>query len=38
MMPHEQKSAGTGIIVVTLLVAGWLEVLPLPDMLEHWRP
>ena len=38
MMPHEQKSAGTGIILVTLLVAGWLEVLPLPDMLELLRP
>ena len=38
MMPHEQKSAGTGIILVTLVIAGWLEVLPLPDMLQHLRP
>lgn len=38
MMPHDQKSSGTGVILVTMLVAGWLEVLPLPDMLELLRP
>ncbi len=32
------QSAGTPIIIVTLLVAGWLEVLPLPDAVEYLRP
>lgn len=38
MMPHDQKSAGTGVILVTLMLAAWLEVLPLPDMLVYLRP
>lgn len=37
MMP-EQKSAGTPVILVTFVVAAWLEVLPLPQMLDVGRP
>ena len=35
---NRNQSAGTPIILVTLLVAGWLELLPLTDALDYLRP
>lgn len=32
------QSAGTPIILVTLFLCAWLEVLPLPDAIEYLRP
>lgn len=32
------RSAGTPVMIVTFLVAAWLEVLPLPEMLQNLRP
>jgi rod shape-determining protein MreD len=39
MISQERVSAsGTPVILVSLLVAGWLELLPLPEMLDNVRP
>jgi len=35
---NRNQSAGTPIILVTLLVAAWLELLPLTDALDYLRP
>lgn len=35
---QESRASGTPVIVITFLVAAWLEVLPLPDMLNQVRP
>ncbi|MFN3713874.1 MAG: rod shape-determining protein MreD [Alcanivoracaceae bacterium] len=37
-MARDLKPAGTGIIIVTLLLAGWLSLLPWPDRLSLFRP
>lgn len=37
-MSRTTTASGTPVIVVTLLVAAWLEVLPLPDAVEYFRP
>ena len=33
-----RKAAGTPVILITLLVCAWLEVVPLPDTIEYLRP
>lgn len=39
MLSEQRASAsGTPVIIVTLLLAAWLEVLPLPEMLDGLRP
>ncbi len=35
---RERKASGTGAILVTFLLAGWLAILPLPDALALGRP
>lgn len=35
---NRNQSAGTPIILVTLLAAAWLELLPLTDALDYLRP
>jgi rod shape-determining protein MreD len=37
-MARDLKPAGTGIIIVTLLLAAWLSLLPWPDRLSLFRP
>lgn len=39
-MLSEQRvsSSGTPVILVTLAMAAWLELLPLPEMLDRLRP
>lgn len=37
-MNRNQSPAGTSVILLTLFVASWLEVLPLPDAIEYLRP
>lgn len=37
-MAIEQRPAGTGVILLTFVLAGWLEVLPLPQALALFRP
>ena len=37
MIP-ENRSAGTPVIIVTLFIAAWLQVLPLPEILDLGRP
>lgn len=37
-MSRTVAAAGTPVILVTLFMAAWLEVLPLPDALEYVRP
>lgn len=37
-MAIDQRPAGTGIILLTFVLAGWLEVLPLPHTLALFRP
>ncbi|MBQ0754990.1 MAG: rod shape-determining protein MreD [Gammaproteobacteria bacterium] len=37
-MSRTTTASGTPVIIVTLLVAAWLEVLPLPDVIEYFRP
>lgn len=34
----QTRSAGTPVVIVTFLLAAWLEVLPLPEMLDQARP
>lgn len=39
MLSEQRVSAsGTPVIIVTLILAGWLELLPLPEMLDRLRP
>ena len=33
-----QSTSGTPVIIVSLLVCAWLEVLPLPDDIAFLRP
>lgn len=35
---QETRASGTPVVIITFLVAAWLEVLPLPDMLNLIRP
>lgn len=37
-MGREFKPAGSGIIVLTILVAAWVSLLPWPDRLSLFRP
>lgn len=37
-MNRTRSAAGTPVILITLLVAGWFEVLPLPEGVEYLRP
>lgn len=34
----ETRSAGTPVVLFTFVLAAWLEVLPLPEMLDFARP
>lgn len=37
MMP-DQQSTGTPVVVATFFIAAWLQVLPLPEVLDMGRP
>lgn len=37
-MARDMKPAGSGIIVLTMLVAAWVSLLPWPDRLSFFRP
>lgn len=37
-MNRTRSAAGTPVILITLLIAGWFEVLPLPEGMEYLRP
>jgi rod shape-determining protein MreD len=37
-MGRDSKPAGSGIIVLTMLVAAWVSLLPWPDRLSLFRP
>lgn len=37
-MARDMKPAGSGIIVLTLLIAAWVSLLPWPDRLSFFRP
>lgn len=37
-MVRDHKTSGGGVIIATLLVAAWLTLLPLPDVLAFFRP
>ncbi len=34
----QTRSAGTPVVLLTFVLAAWLEVLPLPEMLDSGRP
>ena len=37
-MARDQKPAGTGIILLTLVLAAWVSMLPWPDKISFFRP
>ena len=37
-MARDQKPAGTGIILLTMVLAAWVSMLPWPDRISFFRP